>query len=182
MQNKLVILHPRNEQQLENKCTHYLWDFDKVQPCKQTSLGIPEWWLIQEQSTLFKETVCCSRKSQGLRIDLLGAGLRGCPCIFPSLCLTVVSFCSEILIFNNEELRRVLLKKHSQFAFGQSWYLSRQAVAQCFQKKTQDFKCFLSNLRAFCVISFTNGINLGTYCENLRTILCKILYKCWDKQ
>ena len=135
MQNKLVILHPRNEQQLENKCTHYLWDFDKVQPCKQTSLGIPEWWLIQEQSTLFKETVCCSRKSQGLRIDLLGAGLRGCPCIFPSLCLTVVSFCSEILIFNNEELRRVLLKKHSQFAFGQSWYLSRQAVAQCFQKK-----------------------------------------------
>ena len=27
----------------------------------------------------------------------------------------------------------------------------------------------LSNLRTFCVISFTDGVNLSTYCENLRT-------------
>ena len=26
-----------------------------------------------------------------------------------------------------------------------------------------------SQLRTFCVISFTNCVNLGTYCENLRT-------------
>ena len=162
MQNKLVILHPRNEQQLENKCTHYLWDFDKVQPCKQTSLRIPEWWLIQEKSTLFKETVCCSRKSQGLRIDLLEAGLRGCPCLFPSLCLTVVSFCSEILIFNNEELRQSPPKKAFTVCFWAELIFVATSGRTMFSEKTQDFKCFLSNLRAFCIISFTNGINLGT--------------------
>ena len=33
----------------------------------------------------------------------------------------------------------------------------------------QKFMHFLSNLRTFCVILFTDGVNLGTYCENLRT-------------
>ena len=28
------------------------------------------------------------------------------------------------------------------------------------------FMYFLSNLRTFCIISFTDSVNLGTYCEN----------------
>ena len=27
---------------------------------------------------------------------------------------------------------------------------------------------FLSNLSTFCIISFTDGVNLATYCENLK--------------
>ena len=38
-----------------------------------------------------------------------------------------------------------------------------------FQKTTQKFMYFLINLRTFCVISCTFGINIGTYCENMCT-------------
>ena len=39
----------------------------------------------------------------------------------------------------------------------QSWYLSRYCMY------------FLSNLRTFCIISFTDGVSLGTCCENFCT-------------
>ena len=39
-----------------------------------------------------------------------------------------------------------------------------------FQAKTMQYSLFfLSNLRTISLISFTDGENLGTYCENFRT-------------
>ena len=34
-----------------------------------------------------------------------------------------------------------------------------------FHKTTQKFMYIMSNLRTFCAISGTIGVNLGTYCE-----------------
>ena len=43
-------------------------------------------------------------------------------------------------------------------------------LEECYQKTPHNFMCFLSNLRTFCVISFTAiSVNLGPYRENLRT-------------
>ena len=42
----------------------------------------------------------------------------------------------------------------------------------------------LCNLRTFCAISFTDGVNLGTYCENKRTycvILLKLSVQCEEQ-
>ena len=58
-------------------------------------------------------------------------------------------------------------------------------LEECYQKTPHNFMCFLSNLRTFCVISFTDAVNIldlisrGTYCVRYT---CKILYKCWNKQ
>ena len=42
---------------------------------------------------------------------------------------------------------------------------------------------FPSNLRTFCVISFTDSADVGIYCENLRIYcVCNILYKWWNKR
>ena len=47
-----------------------------------------------------------------------------------------------------------------------------------FQKRLQKVMYFPSNLRTFCVISFTDSADVGVYCENLRIYcVCNILYK-----
>ena len=38
---------------------------------------------------------------------------------------------------------------------------------------------FLSNLCTFCVISFFNGVNLGVYCEKLRTYCVRFCWNVW---
>ena len=51
----------------------------------------------------------------------------------------------------------------------QSWYLTRPSppvVAQIFPDSVM---YFLSNIRTFCIISFTDNVDLGAYCEILRT-------------
>ena len=59
-------------------------------------------------------------------------------------------------------------------ALDQSWYLSRPMWNSfpgnvMFSEKKSNIIYFLSNLSTFCIISYTNGVNLGTYCEKLHT-------------
>ena len=56
---------------------------------------------------------------------------------------------------------------HRNTNLRQTFFLRRQY--NVFRKHCKIFMYFLSNLRTFCVISFTEGVNLGTYCDNLRS-------------
>ena len=60
----------------------------------------------------------------------------------------------------------------------QSWSMSRQArnffpSGVMFLENNSNSMYFVCNLCSFCVISFTDDVNLSTYCDNLRTYCVK---------
>ena len=82
------------------------------------------------------------------------------------------------MIFDQPQVQKEI-QTNTGTNHAQSWNLSQPSqpaveeffflMAYCFQKRKQNFMDFLSYLRTFCVISFSDGVNLGTYYENLRS-------------
>ena len=56
---------------------------------------------------------------------------------------------------------------HRNTNLRQTFFLRRQY--NVFRKHCKIFMYFLSNLRTCCITLFADGVNLVTYCENLRT-------------